>query len=280
MADDTYFQFPLCALAFGETEYVRLNAIIDYGTIKAGLRMFQKLTIEQRREFLQGKTANRRNHNGIDPNNPCQCGALYGAHKIGVVLHDISAGIRRYEALSLHWADFVSRHGSDAFVRIKRDWVFNARDGYGLTYREFSVLCGIYSAIGDKELARVTQARIRHCSMGYRTAAIMQAELSNRADKAQPLTERQLRDTISRLHRNNFFARCTVLRRITYYSIRLNNEDFRKKVLERRTYADFFRACEAAQDQVLTDAIKRKRRECAQGAPKTLPAAPRLRFPP
>ena len=242
--------------------------------------MFQKLPPERRREFLHGKTVSRRNRNGINPNNLCECAALYGAHKIGVILYDIAAGIKRYEAMCLHIGDFISRHGSDALVRIKKGWLFDTRDNRGLRYREFAVLCGLYSAIGDKKLAQVTRQRIRHCALGYRTAAIMQPELPKREDEAQPLTERQLRDTISRLHRNKFFARCTVARRITYYSIRLDNEALRKKVLERRTYVGFFHASQTAEDQVLTDAIKRKRQEVARAGQQKSPVTPRLKFTP
>jgi hypothetical protein len=114
----------------------------------------------------------------------------------------------------------------------------------------------------------------------YRTAAIMQAELPRRADKARPLTERQLRDTITLLHHNRFFARCTFARRITYYSIRLDNEAMRKKVLERRTYPEFFRASQAAQDQALTAAIKQRHRETSQTESKTPPLTPRFSFKP
>ena len=87
-----------------------------------------------------------------------------------------------------------------------------------------------------------------------------------------------MRDTITRLHRNKFFARCTVARRITYYSIRLDNEAIRNKVLERRTYPGFFRSSQAAQDRALTSAINQRRREAAQSEPKSPPLAPRFKF--
>ena len=104
----------------------------------------------------------------------------------------------------------------------------------------------------------------------------MQAELSRREDKAQPLTERQVRDTIERLHRNKFFARCTVSRRITYYSIRLDNEAMRKNVLGRRTYAEFFRASQSAQNAALSAAIKQRRLEAAARVAKSTLAAPQV----
>jgi hypothetical protein len=273
MVENPYFQFPLCALSFGQTVNARLNAILDYSVVETGSKLFQKLTAEQQRGFLRGKTVSRTNPKGLNPHDWRQCAACYGAYVIGVTYHNINSIIERHDQLLNHVADYEDRHGRDALVRIKRDWLFDARDGHGISCREFSVLCAIYSAIGDKELAIITRERIRRCALGYRTAAIMQTELAKRTDNAQPLTERQLRDTIIRLHRNKFFARCTVARRITYYSIRLDNEAMRKKVVERRIYPEFFRASQAGQDQVLTTAIRQRRREIAETDTKTPPFA-------
>jgi hypothetical protein len=278
MVDNSYFQFPLCALSFGQTVNARLNAILDYSVVEAGQKLFQKLTAEQQREFLRGKNVSRTNPNGLNPRDWRQCAACYGANIIGVTYYGINSIIERHGQLRKFVADYEGRHGRDALVRIKKDWLFDARDGHGISYREFSVLCAIYSAIGDKELAIITRERIRRCALGYRTAAIMQAELAKRTDNVQLLTERQLRDTIARLHHNKFFARCTVARRITYYSIRLDNEAMRKKVVERRTYPAFFHASQSAQDATLTAAIKQRRREAAKSELKTPPLAPRFKF--
>jgi hypothetical protein len=278
MVANPYFQFPLCALSFGQAVDTRLNDIIDYSIVEAGSKLLRKLTAEQQDEFLVARQQMGKIPGGFKSNLWVHRAALYGAKIINVTYNHFGSVMERHLRTATQIADFEKLHGRDAKVRIKSSWLFKARDGHGLTYREFSVLCAIYSAIGDKELAIVTRQRIRHCALGYRTAAIMQAELPGRADKAQPLTERQLRDTITRLHRNKFFARCTVARRITYYSIRLDNEALPKKVLERRTYADFFRASQAAQDQALTTAISQKRSEAAKAEPKPSPAAPRFKF--
>lgn len=263
MVKDSYFQFPLCALAYGLTIDERLNAILDYSVVAAGLSLWQKLTVEKRAEFLRGKTVSCRNPNDSNTCYSLHCAALYGAHVIGVTYKNIEWVMERYKKLQTYVAAFEKINGKDAKVRIKKDWLFKARDCQGLTYREFSVLCGLFSAIGSKELSVVTRERIRRCALGYRSAAVMSAEFPKRADLARPLTERQLRDTIERLHRNKFFARCTVSRRITYYSIRLNSEAFRKKIFEIRTYPEFFRASQSAQDQALTSAIKQKRCDVA-----------------
>ncbi len=277
MVENPYFQFPLCALSFGQTVETRLNAILNYSVVQAGSQLFRKLTAEQQREFLAGWRQMGKLPEGFNSNNWLDRAALYGAKIIGVTYNHFGSVMERHHALHAHITEFEKLHGRDAKVRIKKGWLFDARDGHGITYREFSVLCAIYSAIGDKELAIVTRDRIRRCALGYRTAAILDSELPRRADKALPLTERQLKDTIARLHRNKFFARSTVARRITYYSIRLDGEAFRKKILERRTYPGFFHASQAAQDQTLTAAIKQNRREAAKSESKPTPATPPLR---
>lgn len=265
MNQEPYFQFPLCALAFGRTTGERLNMIIEYAVVEAGLKLYQKLPYEQQRGFLAGLTINRRNPGGINPNDPIQCGALYGAHAMGVTYPNYNRDWQRHRGLSDYIAAYERKHGKDARVRVKKAWLFNTRDHHGLAYREFIVLCAIYSAIGDKKFTGVTREVIRRRALGYRTAVIMQAELPRRADTAQPLTERQLRDTIARLHRNKFFARCTYARRVTYYSIRLDDTALRSSVIDKHTYKEFFHAKQSAKDQTMTAEIKRKRREIATG---------------
>jgi hypothetical protein len=253
---------------------------MDYALVEAGSRLWSKLSPNEQQGFLLKLKGQTNRPIGLDFKRATHIHALYGAATIGVTYHTIANLIEAHGRFSNFRADFQSRHGCDSLVRLKKDWLFDARDNRGLTYREFAVLCAIYSAIGNKDLAIITRNRIRRCALGYRSAAIMEADLPRRADGARPLSERELRDTIGRLHRNKFFARCTVARRITYYSIRLDSEALRKKVLERRTYPGFFRASQAAQDQALTVAIKNQHRESVQKAPGTPAPQPRFVFKP
>src|ERR1039458_2807207 len=144
MVENPYFQFPLCALSFGQTVNARLNAILDYSVVEAGSKLFRKLTVERQREFLRGKTVSRTNPKGLNPHDWRQCAASYGAYVIGVTYLNINSIIERHAQLRNHVADYEDRHGRDALVRIKKDWLFDARDGHGISYREFSVLCAIY----------------------------------------------------------------------------------------------------------------------------------------
>jgi len=254
---DAYLQFPLCALSFGKTENERLNAILDYAVVEAGLKLWQKVVPELQKRLIFQWGIHKKHPTGFRREIPLHCAALYGAVTLSVEYAGIQYMLDGHRRLKDYIAEFESRHGRDPLVRIKKQWFFKARDHRGLTRRELAVLCAIYSCIGNKQAAQVTQPRIRRCALGYRTARIMEAEIAARADGASPLTERQLRDTIRRLHRNNFFARCTYARRITYYSNRLGDGQLRKYIVDRYSYASIHLAGQAAKDQDLTAAIRR-----------------------
>ena len=217
MKHDDYFQFPLCALAYEGDIRTRLNAIIDYALIEAGAKLFQKLTVGQRQEFINTQRREGKLPHNFDASNWDYNAVLYGASILRVNYHgNYDSALRWHKSLSKFIRSFEGEHGRDALVRIKQAWLFKTRDGKGITYREFSVLCAIFSALGDKKMVIVTRHRVVRCALGYRKRLILDSELSRRKDKASPLTERQVRDTIDRLHRNKFFARATVSRRFTY----------------------------------------------------------------
>jgi hypothetical protein len=254
--NNAYAQLPLCALSFGSNVKQRLNAIIDYAVARAGSRLFSKLSPNERDKFRFVQVEAGNVPRGFDAKSEYHVAALYGAHCLGVTYPDFRSLFENYKSLSSYVSQFESRHGRDAWVRIRMDWLFAARDGRGINYREFTVLCAIFSVIGRKKWAIVTRLDIQRRALGYRNQDILMAELPNRIDGAQPLTLRQARDTIAQLHLNKFFARCTVARRITYYSIRESDELLRKSIFKRRTYAARFRARQSAKDKALTTAIK------------------------
>src|ERR1017187_5657868 len=111
MVENPYFQFPLCALSFGQTLGTRLNAILDYSFVEAGSKLFRKLTAEQQRVFLCGKTVSRTNPKGLNPHDWRQCAASYGAYVTGVICHNFNSTIERHHQLQEYIADFEARHG-------------------------------------------------------------------------------------------------------------------------------------------------------------------------
>ena len=204
--ENPYIQFPLCALAFGQRPNERLNAILDYGVVEAGEKLWRQVAREEQKRMASVCKGSRDVPKGFHGELALHCATLYGAQKLNIEFKDIRTPINGHKSLAAFIAGFQGRQGRDALVRIKKEWVFKVRDKRGLTYREFAVLGALYSCIGDKQATRVTQPRIRRCALGYRTERIMAAELPRRADGAAPLTPRQVRDTIARLHRNNFFC--------------------------------------------------------------------------
>jgi hypothetical protein len=252
-----YLQFPLCALSFGETETERLNAILDYGVVDAGVKLWRKLVPDLQNRLIIAWGRCRNLPTGFNGKFPLHCAALYGAQTLKVKFRDIRYLLENHTRLAQYTAEFERRYGRNPLVRVKLAWLLKVRNHKGIIYREFAVLCAVFSCIGDKPFARVTQSRIRLCALGYKTAQVMEAEIARRTDGASPLTVRQLRDTIARLHRNKFFARCTYARRMTYYSIRGNDRRLRQRVKERHTYASAHRLRQAAKDQAMTAAIRR-----------------------
>ncbi len=256
---DQYLQFPLCALSFGETTYQRLNAILDYGVVHAGIRLWQKESADEKSRFLAFLPHRSKIPQGFEPNDPRHCAVLYGIEKVGVIYSNLDGLLVGHGTLEAFKNEFERRFGRDATVRIRKKWLFQARDGKGLTYREFAVLCAIYSCIGSKQFTRITRERAQHRSLGYKNKSTLQAELPRRADGAQPLTERQVRDTIDRLHGLRFFARCTYGRRVTYYSHRLTDEQLRKYVMKKHIYPVRFHRIQADKDRSLTEQIRQAR---------------------
>src|SRR2546429_5550026 len=145
MVDNPYLQFPLCALSFGLSERHRLDAIIDFGCVTTGTKLWWQLSPPEQNQFMIALQRSAHIPRDFDVQIPLHCTALYGAHIIGIKFGSLVASIERYSTLQSHIEDFKGRYGRDAMVRIKKQWVFDTRDGHGLTYREFCVLCAIYS---------------------------------------------------------------------------------------------------------------------------------------
>jgi hypothetical protein len=255
-----YFQFPLCALAFGMTERDRLDNIITYGFVSAGMKMYGRLDARLREE----KAGELRQYAGT-PNDylPGRCqhvAAMLGAKEIGITVGSVADSLKRFAALDEFRTAFERINGKDAAVRIAKDWVFEARDGKGISYRELAVLCSLYSSIGAKDYpVRVTRDQVRRRMLGYKSAEVAKRELPNRQDGAKLLTIRQISSSLEKLHERRFFARARANERQTYYSNRLTQEELERKLIESKTYKDDFRQKRIQRDTSLMATIKARK---------------------
>lgn len=81
-------------------------------------------------------------------------------------------------------------------------------------FREFAVLCSIWSAIGVRPYLRVTFDKIIRGAHGY----AKEEEFATRPKLLETLTRRQARTTVDKLEQRGFFVRCPMNRRHMAYS--------------------------------------------------------------
>lgn len=263
----TYFQFPLCAFAFGSNEKERLDAIISYGLVQAGEKWWRRATEEQRRERLLYWSKSKPIADFYSNQNR-HLYAKRGAEITKVTISSIRGCLEQCDGLQSFCDGFIARHGGDPLVRLKTSFVFEARDGKGISARELPILAAIYSIIGNKQgPVLITQDRIRRRALGYKSAAVMQVELPKRKDAARPLTDWQLRSLLEKLTARKFFARSTYGRRLTYYSHRMTQSALRKAIVDRKTFMFENKFIRRQDDQAMTEAIQNHRAALAGRRP-------------
>jgi len=255
---EKYFQFPLCALAFGANEVERLNHIIPFGCADAGGTMLNRLRPEIRTmkadelATASGTPADYRKTK-FD-----HVAFALGARELNVRFSgQIAHPLKQSETLLTFKTQFEAKHGRDVEARIATRLVFEVRDKAGMSYRELAVLCAIYSCIGAKSYpVRITRERIQCRMLGYKSPAIMQAELANRTDGAKPLSLRQINYTLDALHERQFFARARANERQTFYSHRMSQDELEARLITGKSYSETFHNQRRQRDAELMRKIK------------------------
>jgi hypothetical protein len=222
--DDKYFQFPLAALAInGPWRHVS-EGIISYCIYDAFLA-------EE-----EGDNAVRRDA---------------ATSKLGVTVGNWDASEERHCSIT----EFLSRvpytGNGDAVVRIAKGQLFDTRDGNGLDEREFKTLCAVYSAIGAKEMRRITIDEIQRRAAGCVSKALFESW----KHRGTVYTTKQLRSTLDELHLRGCFARATYARRLTYFSIRKPAADLRTAIIEKHTKRAGKLNAEHAADAAMTSKV-------------------------
>ena len=251
----------------------RLEAIIEFGLVDAGEKVWHRQTQLQRQELLKKLKKERKIPKGFDRSKPRHLHAVVGADLIGLRLNEIQSTLARHDELWQFRDSFACRNGRDPLVRLKSELVLEARDGTGIRPDELAVLASIFSVVGDKPgPVLITQKTIRRRALGYKTQAVFVAEFAGRADGAKPLTPSRLRTLLDRLYTRKFFARTTYGCRLTYYSHRMSNSQLRKAVYDRKTYPFTSKRLAQIDDEAMTNAI-RNERAAAAGKPPPAPNA-------
>lgn len=210
MSDDTFFRFPLRALAAFSTPLERMENLVGYCVIDVGCKLAEERLGDA---------------DDLDEVWKMGCGCL----------NVRSFGKGAAKRCQKQYDTVVAACGDEpqATVTVATRFLWNCierlrgnAERRPVSYREFSVLCAILSKIGDKELASCSWKEIQRRALGYVNEAEMTKGLPKRTDGAKPLSRQQVRDTVATLDRLGFFARFTVGNGTasfqTYYSIRMN----------------------------------------------------------
>jgi hypothetical protein len=268
----TYFQFPLCAFAFGRTERERLDTIIHFSLVEAGQKHWGKLSEDARRVFIEKQKDLPSDFDGMQESH---CIAICGANVTGVRIGSIRFCLCQHAKLKRFTNAYQQRYGPDTLVRLRTDLVFEARNGKGINPCELSLLAAIFSIIGRKQgPVRIIQERIICRALGYKSKVVMSAELPKRKDGSKPLTDWKTRSCVLRLQRRRFFARATYGRRLTFYSHRMTEKQLRREVFEMKTFAFANQRLAQLDDQAMSDAIRNQRAALSGQSPPVPHAKP------
>ena len=169
---------------------------------------------------------------------------LLGIHFCGITLRSAAHIVRTHALAETFLADWRAKGRTVPMVRVGTTLLFEARDGKGISYRDFATLCAVNAALGKKPFAAITQPRIRAGMLGYSSSTWLFDEegnltrngeslLQEREDGAVPLSRKQMRTTLDRLERRHFFARFLASPRRTFFSRSLTNIELAKELLRR-----------------------------------------------
>ena len=251
-----YFQFPLCGMAYGADFKTRLRDIVGYCCVHVGEVLGSRMTLDVR--LMKAEEASLIGDDSIcfNEENDKEIAVLIGAAELDIKFRDVNSFVNRWSKIDAYKTTFEIMNGRDADVRIATELLTETFRDAGLTYREFSVLCAIYSCIGIKNYpVRITRSQIQCRQLGYKTQAIMKEELHMREDGATPLTLRQINYTVDALHERNFFSRARANKRETYYSHRLTKDELHKKLIDSHTYSARFHQNRRERDRLLMQSI-------------------------
>jgi hypothetical protein len=235
-----YFQFPLCLLAFGEYYKERLETIVSYCVCEHARRTNPKFPNSARKTSLDEATT--------------FLGVRIGSHE---------STICRWKEAGMFVGEWERRYGKDALVRIGTTVLWEAHDGTGLDYREFSILSAINSIIGRRRFVpkRITEPGIRVRAAGFKSWKVAQSELpSDESRKTRLLTADQVRYTLEKLHRRKFFARARIGAKTVKYMLGITDDQLRALLRQRETYKLHFKAERAKKDRELMATIKSAKR--------------------
>jgi hypothetical protein len=224
-ANGTFLCFPLALLAMPEPEKDRLQVIISHAIERAGAGS----DIEDARvdEYIRQKPGT-----GYAPHRKDHQTIIRGAIVLNVQVGHLPSTLGWCQEAKQFARALDAKHGLGPLVFISSELFWSCHNEDSPTFRDFSVLCGVNSIIGFRKTpVLIRRGMVIARQLGYKSPAVMAAELQNRKDQ-RPLTPQQLRDTLDRLESRELIHRCQASRRNVYFSTVTPWEELQKAVKE------------------------------------------------
>jgi hypothetical protein len=206
----TFLTFPLCLLSAEGSEKQRLELLICHAMERAGTGSDIPDSRVMESEVV-----------GFDRNNERHKQIVRGAIVINVSLRNVQSNVHGCCEARRFIEEMQRKHGPDPLVFISSELFWGCRDREEPTYREFSTLCAVNSVIGFKKYpVLVRRKMIIARQLGFKSSAVMKSELRTlpKRQRPEPLTTRQLRDTLDRLESRDLLVRCQASPRNVYFS--------------------------------------------------------------
>lgn len=203
-----FLHFPLSALTLGESEEATRNLILGWSVIHAGLKAVEKIQDNHGDEIDKISEADAPK---IDMADELQVGCVIGGDVVGRWHTNPLVAVNHYKA--------VQSVATPPWVQVATT-VYDDCDGGKFAWRDFRVLCAVYSCLGSDDIkSGISRVRIRAAALGYSKwrsiflpdKATISPEgerlLAARKDGERPLTVKQLRDTLDKLEFDHGFFR-------------------------------------------------------------------------
>lgn len=226
MSAGKFFTFTLPLLAMKLPEKDLIQHIVSHAIQRAGN---ESAHIDDA-DVLQ--SAADQNLGDFSPSKPEHKRILRGAMVCGVTVGSISGNLRKNQTSEAFINAHENLYGKSPLVFISSELLWGCHDRDEPSFRDFSTICAINSIIGFKKSpVLVRRGLIIARQLGYKTPAVMQAELKKRKDQ-KPLTVQQLRDTLDRLETRELICRYQASRRNVYFSTTIGYDDLKNSVTE------------------------------------------------
>jgi len=222
MSDTThaepFFQFPISALSYGEGWKQRLGVIVDYCVYEVGETLWDTYD-DARKEAMEDRLS-AEHPGGFISGNVHSYRIMTGAAVLRVCYQDISSVRKNHERLSLHIKQCRTAWGPPAPVSMPTSVLWDVRNvESGLTYRDLSILCAVYSFIGSKRSPIcIRRAGILYRALGYKSKREYSIEMPARDDKQPAYTVKQIKISLDKLQVRKFFTRLSPTRTTAYFA--------------------------------------------------------------